>query len=90
MKIEVIQADIDSGIKKSYTKCPIALALKRHFKKVKVKNYFITLDENIFIMGQALQLFTVNFDNGDPTEPFTFRIDHSFNISPISEIGVIS
>ena len=74
MKIQITQDDIDSGIKKSYTKCPIALALSRHFKEVRVENFEVTLDGKHYGMGTDLQLFAVNFDNNETVKPFEFEI----------------
>lgn len=83
MKIRVTRADIRKGVRDSYTKCPIARALKRH------KIYFEEINEGMVIQnyhedgeedGRGIDLprracnFISDFDAGNKVKPFTFNL----------------
>lgn len=85
--IEVTQDDINNGVRKSETSCPIALALKRALPDRTIRadtNSLIlcersTEGECIFhkIVGTPLSVMTfiMKFDEQFPVQPFAFELD---------------
>ncbi len=90
MIIELTQDDIDFGIKGSYTECPIALALKRHYNTVRVENFEVTIDGTVLLMGDNLQIFTVDFDGGKSVNPFDIHVGDPCQFLMPSNMGMVS
>ena len=72
MKIQITQDDIDFGIKKSCTHCPLALCLKRYYDTVQIKNFEVTVNDVVLVMSRKLQQFVSDFDENKIVEPFEF------------------
>lgn len=75
--IEVTEEDIKSGRRHSYSKCPIALAIRRAFARdygvaVGVGSFCVGID--VWKLSRRAQNFIQNFDEGCPVKPFSFRI----------------
>ena len=74
--IEVKQSHIDSGSRQSVQCCPIALALKEHFKcdEVFVGGSCCSIGKTIFLseMTKDCINFIRKFDRGEPVKPFNF------------------
>lgn len=81
MTIEVTQEDIDRGVRWSSCECPIALAAIRTSKGIcHVGRTVISIQAEEFqpIAIQTLPAcasrFTIQFDEGEPVQPFSFNI----------------
>ena len=75
MKIQITQNHIKRGKKGRVTLCPIALALKeRGFEKVRVRAEAVEIDGAKFSLSPNEMRFIKRFDNGEPVEPFVFRV----------------
>jgi hypothetical protein len=80
LTIEVTQEDIDNGVSKSATSCPLALAFTRKTKRV------VRIGSTIQIWGKAYRgawdyllpretiEFIEDFDSGKPVKPSKFRL----------------
>lgn len=76
MKVIVTQEDIDNGDRTQSARCPIALAISRAYG---IKNIAVGMDR---VTGMSktrwlpieAQNFVLAFDNGEPVEPFEFRL----------------
>lgn len=78
MKIKVTQDDIDCGVRKVKSACPVALATKLHFSNADVIVDYDTLfiGYEWFTLPEEAKDFINNFDNGDEVEPFEFEVNH--------------
>jgi hypothetical protein len=84
MKIEVIQKDIDKGVRSSFYCCPIAFAFKRAVKNNTRYGFFYIgsihivhcLDGkwNRYELPKKAQKFIKRFDDSKPVEPFSFEL----------------
>lgn len=77
MIIEVTQEDIDAGIKKNCTKCPIALAVQRAFKNSSLEIGGLSVYQDchkVCEMPYEARVFVQCFDDGKPVNPFTFEL----------------
>jgi len=81
INIEVTQADIDKGERRSFCKCPVALAIKRAVTpglEVYVGQGAITLrnDGGLWFDTQSISVqdFVVDFDFGRQVKPFSFPL----------------
>lgn len=84
MKIQINQEDIDNGLKKSCTECPIARAF---YRITNIKDFNVTCGTiivfyppynrhlHIKIPPEAKE-FIYNFDNNMPVKPFEFEISY--------------
>ncbi len=86
----VTQEDIDSGIKKSYEYCPLALCLKRTYKRVVVENFQVTVDGRVLKMVTYLQHFVNNFDSGLEVNPFSFPLAESLQCAQLLNLNMVS
>lgn len=82
IKIEVLQEDIDNGVRYMSTNCAIALAIKRQFPEftVSVGSYDCTLwgksSDNKFVSVPHAQFHKIHkFDTGKTITPFSFELE---------------
>lgn len=75
MKISVTQDDIDKGVARRCTECPVALAATRHVgKPVFVGPNYILSEPLEWDTPSAVKEFIAAFDNGQPVKPFEFEL----------------
>lgn len=80
MKISVTEEDIRTGVRRSCTTCPIANATRRVCgdKIVWANTYTITIgltEGKVFKTPGKAKEFILDFDNGNPVEPFEFELE---------------
>jgi hypothetical protein len=85
LKVEVLDIDIEGGMKRNPHKCPVARAVARTVRNsflgvssVHVTRRFISF-ENVnerwkFKTPAAVVIFIERFDQGDEVDPFEFEI----------------
>jgi hypothetical protein len=76
-KIEVKERDIKRGKVMEPCLCPVALALKRKFKKHVTVGYIFTSVLGLTSgteLPERAKTFIAKFDNGKPVKPFSFTI----------------
>lgn len=77
MKIEITQEDIDCGLRRSTSKCPIAKALARQTDGVWIVETCYVEDcstRKMYGISRAMRSFIYNFDLGRPVRPAKFVI----------------
>ncbi len=79
MKIDLTQDEIDRGNPRSYTTCPVALAMRRCLKLgtpgilVGIRPGIIGLADGGYEMPKEVADFVRAFDAGKPVKPITFE-----------------
>lgn len=80
--IPVTEADIDKATPKDSRSCAVATAIASALpdaRRISVDMLWIKFTENedrmVFPTPAAVQNYIVNFDAGEPTPPFSFRLD---------------
>jgi hypothetical protein len=78
--INVTQHDIDNGIADSNKSCPVALAIRRAFKKGKpyalVGWYTIGIGTKRINTPSVVRNFIYDFDKKSEVEPFSFTLEY--------------
>lgn len=83
MKFQVIQEDINNGIKCSPRQCPIAQCIKRTYpdRLINIGTDDVSIAEGRYEKGTLTELpliarqFIDNFDKGLEVSPFEFELD---------------
>lgn len=82
MIIDVLQKDIDYGVRKACMNCPISRAIARAVDSfhvvvtpVIVRIYKKELIQKRYSLPSKAQDFVLDFDNGRAVKPFTFELD---------------
>lgn len=70
--IEITQADIDAGVRGDGELCPAALATKRAIGRDDVTKLAVVPASHE--EGDKLKEFMRRFDNGEPVEPWSYKI----------------
>jgi hypothetical protein len=75
MIIQVTQADIDAGVRKECTRCPVALAIQRNVGcVVEVGRYGIYFSGKMVMIPNNVAKRISIFDSGGGMTPFEFLI----------------
>lgn len=70
-RIEVTSEDIERGVPDNCHHCPIALAARRAgLNTPEVDSAFL----NGMVLPDAATEFILDYDNGEPVEPFSFEV----------------
>ena len=73
--VHVTKKDIAAGRKEDATRCPVALAVKRHTNSEKVYVFTCEAIQALgvkFILPRSADRFVRCFDSGKPVKPFNF------------------
>lgn len=75
--ITVTQQHIKMGVKHSFTKCPIALALKAQCaeNRILVYRHYATVNDAAVRLPLIATAFIQDFDHQRGVEPFTFDVE---------------
>ncbi|KKN16774.1 hypothetical protein LCGC14_0972360 [marine sediment metagenome] len=83
LEINITKEDIEGGIRRNHTTCPIAIATKRAFKRkriVSVDRFNLRFTANrvkeVIVLPLKAKNFISNFDNGCKVKPFKFVISY--------------
>lgn len=88
--IEVTQEDIDAAVKGNSSRCAVATAIARQIGDaghviVDVQTIrFSRLDKRArlyYLTPPVVTSYIIDFDAGDPIEPFSFRLSHPIQVS---------
>lgn len=77
LRVSVTAKDIREGNRQSCSRCPVALAVRRHMHGVRVTSEFLFTDGHDHPTAElptAAKVFVHKFDTGSRVEPFRFRI----------------
>ena len=78
MKIFVTSDDIKKGASNDAAFCPVAIALSKIFREVRVEEYVISFAENDrrreIKIPRSVERFIGRFDNDKKVSPFVFEI----------------
>lgn len=91
MLIHISEQDIQQGIKKSLTHCPIALSIRRQYPHVwvHVLSPYLEINSTVLHFDKSTRQFIIDFDQGKSVQPFS--IDSSkcqIDISNDIEINI--
>ena len=77
MKISVTEQDIKNGVRKSWSSCAIALAVKRQTGSecVAVRHDYIYVDGRCVDFPYSIRDFIRRFDRGEFPYPFEFELE---------------
>ena len=73
--IHVMRSDIKKGIRDRCMRCPIALAMKRHWSMPSVYRDICFPETDEVALPAEARLFIEHFDAGKPVKPFRFTLE---------------
>lgn len=74
--ISVTQEDIDGGVARNCSKCPIALAISKVFgEDVTVTGVSASINDELWELPKSCLLFARCFDRSDKVIPFDFEME---------------
>jgi len=73
MLIHITKQDIEQGIKKSLTHCPIGLSIRRQYPNlwVCVLTPYLEINSTILHFDKPTRQFIIDFDQGKSVQPFS-------------------
>lgn len=76
-RIEVTQDDIEKGVAKNCSACPVARAITKKLRQGLVAGVssVLLIDYYKFRLSIEAFLFVIDFDKGLPVQPFSFDLD---------------
>lgn len=79
IKINVVEEDITSGLRRSAQNCPIARAIQRELDRrdrsgIEVTTSYIKVDGKLYKLPKKSQQFVKRFDNKMSVKPFSFML----------------